>query len=377
MRHDVSQGFLQKVGRNYFMWLSVDGQKKRRKTGTDDIERATEMLAEWRAQERVGAAESDSKLRYEAMRDMYVAGGNQVSRDLDVFFHGMRIAAIDVKKLDKYRVWRENSAEVLKSKADTLQKEIALRTMQASRDRVLTRKELDKIEADATTWVENGVKATTNKRLGILREMFYHLAKRGDISKNAIPFFPMASGVDNVRTNKFSAEDFEGILRELPAHLHAYVKFLYVTGMRSGQAAKLTWDMIDQNQNLVVPGIETKNGETYSIALVDENGQAYDFTAFVNAKDRPHATIFDTTDFRNQWCKACHRLGLGIFDEKTRSYRGAHPHDFRRTAITNMNAAGVDRGDAMAISGHKTESMYTRYGIQDCRTSRRVFSKLA
>jgi integrase len=375
MRHDVSQGFLQKVGRNYFMWLSVDGQKRRRRTGTDDIERATEMLAEWRAQEKIGAAEADSKLRYEAMRDTYVAGGNQVPRDLDIFFKSMRIVAIDVKKLDKYRVWRENSNEVLKAKTETLRKEIALRMMQASRGRALTQKELDRIEAEATTWVENGVKATTNKRLGILRAMFYNLAKRGDISKNAIPFFPMAAGVDNVRTNKFSADDFEGILRELPARLHAYVKFLYVTGMRSGQAANLTWEMIDENNNLVVPGIETKNGEAYSIALVDEDGKAYDFTAFVN--QRSHGPIFDTTDFRNQWRKACDKLGLGIFDQKTRSYRGAHPHDFRRTAITNMNAAGIDRGDAMSISGHKTESMYSRYGIQDFRTSRRVFSKLA
>ena len=104
MRHDVSEGFLQKVGRNYFMWLSVDGQKKRRKTSTDDIERATEMLAEWRAEERVGAASPDSKLRYETMRDIYLAGEGSVPRDLDVFFKGMRIIAIDTKKLDKYRV---------------------------------------------------------------------------------------------------------------------------------------------------------------------------------------------------------------------------------------------------------------------------------
>jgi hypothetical protein len=48
MRHDVSQGFLQKVGHNYFMWLSVDGEKRRRRTGTDDVERATEMLTGWR-----------------------------------------------------------------------------------------------------------------------------------------------------------------------------------------------------------------------------------------------------------------------------------------------------------------------------------------
>src|ERR1700733_12191568 len=100
MRHDVSQGFLQKVGRNYFMWLSVDGQKRRRRTGTDNIERATEMLAEWRAQERVGAAEPDSKLRYEAMRDAY--GSESVPEDLNVFFKGIRITAITVKKLDQY-----------------------------------------------------------------------------------------------------------------------------------------------------------------------------------------------------------------------------------------------------------------------------------
>jgi integrase len=266
---------------------------------------------------------------------------------------------------------------VLQLKAETLQKEIALRKLQASRNgHSLTQRELDKIEADATAWVENGVKATTNKRLTILRAMFYFIAKRGDISRSAIPFFPFATDVDNVRTNKFAADDFEGILRELPANLHPYVKFLYVTGMRSGQAANLTWEMIDENNNLVVPGIETKNGETYSIALVDENGSAYDFTAFVKSKGS-HGPIFDTTDFRNQWRKACHKLGLGIFNPETRSYRGAHPHDFRRTAISNMNAKGIDRGDAMAISGHKTESMYTRYGIQDFRTSQRVFDRMS
>ena len=188
----------------------------------------------------------------------------------------------------------------------------------------------------------------------------------------------LARGPFNVRTNKFSSEDFDSILTELPEHLHPYLKFLYVTGMRSGQAAKLTWDMIDENHNLIVPGVETKNKEPYSITLVNRNGEAYEFTRnIVETKKRPHGGfIFDTTDFRSQWRKACHKLGLGIFDEKTRSYRGAHPHDFRRTAITNMNAKGIDRGDAMAISGHKTENMYEPYGIRDPKTSQRVFDRL-
>ena len=40
-------------------------------------------------------------------------------------------------------------------------------------------------------------------------------------------------------------------------------------------------------------------------------------------------------------------------------------HDFRRTAARNLERAGVSRSVAMAMIGHKTESMYRRYSIVD------------
>jgi integrase len=52
-------------------------------------------------------------------------------------------------------------------------------------------------------------------------------------------------------------------------------------------------------------------------------------------------------------------------------------HDLRRTAVRNLERAGVPRSTAMALVGHKTESIYRRYAITDEAMLREGAEKLS
>ena len=71
--------------------------------------------------------------------------------------------------------------------------------------------------------------------------------------------------------------------------------------------------------------------------------------------------------FRRAWAKACVEAGVP----------GRIPHDLRRTAVRNLERAGVPRSTAMALVGHETESIYRRYAINDEAMLKEGIEKLA
>jgi hypothetical protein len=52
-------------------------------------------------------------------------------------------------------------------------------------------------------------------------------------------------------------------------------------------------------------------------------------------------------------------------------------HDFRRTAVRNLERAGVPRSAAMRMTGHKTGAVYRRYAITDSAMLQEAAVKLA
>ncbi len=71
-------------------------------------------------------------------------------------------------------------------------------------------------------------------------------------------------------------------------------------------------------------------------------------------------------NLRSGWRKTCDTLGLGKFDVHARVYRDLTTiHDLRRNAARNLIRAGVDRGTAISIAAHRTESISERYNIKN------------
>jgi Phage integrase family len=71
--------------------------------------------------------------------------------------------------------------------------------------------------------------------------------------------------------------------------------------------------------------------------------------------------------FRKAWAKACKHSGCP----------GRITHDFRRTAVRNLERAGVPRSVAMKMVGHKTEAICRRYAIVDEAMLREGAERLA
>jgi len=57
------------------------------------------------------------------------------------------------------------------------------------------------------------------------------------------------------------------------------------------------------------------------------------------------------------------RGGRSGSERRAAGVAGFVPHDLRRSAVRNLERAGVPRATAMKLVGHKTEAIYSRYAI--------------
>jgi integrase len=216
---------------------------------------------------------------------------------------------------------------------------------------------LDRLDAYVALRLGAGRKAATiQKELAALKRAF-HLAERA--GKAVPPPFPCLR-ISNTRTGFFEEPEFRGVLAGLSGDLQPVVEFLYLTGWRLTEVLTLEWRNIDFTAGVVrlEPGT-TKNDEgrefPFSVlppleALLRQQRERT--TAIERETGQIHRQGAPVRDLRGAWAAACRAAGVTKL-----------VHDFRRTAVRNLERAGVPRSVAMKLTGHKTESVYRRYAI--------------
>jgi integrase len=206
---------------------------------------------------------------------------------------------------------------------------------------------------------ERASNGSINRELAALKRMFNLAGEMTPPKVARVPYIPMLKE-SNVRKGFFEHGDFLALRRELAEYLKPVLTFGYYTGAREGEVVNLKWDQVDLEARTVhlEPGT-TKNDQPRTIPLTGELLETLRAQkAFRDSKFPECACVFFRKgkrigNFQRAWKSACTRVGNP----------GRLFHDLRRTAVRNMVRAGVPERVAMAISGHKTRSVFDRYNI--------------
>jgi integrase len=221
---------------------------------------------------------------------------------------------------------------------------------------------------------QEAANATINRELAALKRGFRLAGKK----VGQVPRFQMLRE-NNTRKGFFEPEQFQAVLKHLPEHLKPVFQVAYITGWRvPSEVLTRKWQHVDLEANWLRldPG-ESKNSEGRMFPLTPElqeilSRQLEQTHQLEKASERVIPWVFHRKgkpirDYYGAWDEACRLAGLP----------DRIAHDLRRTAVRNLERAGVPRSSSMKMTGHKTESVYRRYAIVDEAMLREGAEKLA
>ena len=222
----------------------------------------------------------------------------------------------------------------------------------------------------------NGKKApaTVNRELAALRRAFKLAVEQERLT--TAPTIKLFQE-HNVREGFVTPADFETLLGKLPDYLQDFARFAFLTGWRKGELQTLAWSDVDRDGGTVTLRAEhSKNGEPRTLPLVGDlsalmerrwaarevRGATETVTLATHVFHRAGEPV---GDFRKAWATACEDANLP----------GLLFHDLRRSAVREMDRAGVAQTVAMKVTGHRTPSMWRRYRITSAEEGRDALTR--
>ncbi len=203
-------------------------------------------------------------------------------------------------------------------------------------------------------------RSSVNKQIQPLQQAFNLARKQGRLTR--VPYMPKLK-VDNARQGFFEHDEFERVAANLPEPIADIARFGYLTGWRKGEILPLRWEAIDRSAREVrLRTSKNGHGRVLPLAgdlweIIERRWAARRFLG-VNSVPAISEHVFHVKgrpigQFDGTWKRACRLAGCP----------GKLFHDLRRTAVRNMVRADVPQSVAMAISGHRTISMFLRYNV--------------
>jgi integrase len=209
--------------------------------------------------------------------------------------------------------------------------------------------------------------STVNKEVTVLRAIFYHAFEGYTPPKvSRVPRFPEKLKEAAPRQGFVNDTQYEALQAQTtePA-LKLLLAMAYNFGFRRSEFIGLRHDgfktclrvkQIDlKDRTIRLNTGETKNGEGRVVKMTEEvlaymkpcvTGKGSEDAVFTWRSGKP------IHDLRGSWSRITKAAKVSVL-----------LHDFRRSATKNMTDMGIDRDVAKAITGHKTDAMFTRYNI--------------
>ncbi len=322
----------------------------------------------------------------------------KVALGITVSPHGDRLTLDDAAVMirDDYQTNGRRSAGDLEARIAHLQKHLG----GATRLGRLTTAAVERYKKARLD--EKAAPATINRDLASLRRMATLACDQHGL---VVPFRVRMFPERNARKGFFEPDAFEAVCEHLRPELAALARAAYITGWRRGELRSRQWAHVDfQAGWLRLEVEETKNRDGRQFPLVPElrallEAQRARVDAIQKETKRIIPWIFVRDDgapvrsFKKAWRAACIKAGFFRVEESaerkagfrfnealgawTRKVPTRIFHDFRRTAVRNLERAGVPRSAAMKLTGHKTEAVYRRYAIVAESDLREAGAKLA
>ena len=339
------EGSVYRRGQVYwFKWTDTLGKKQYRSSGSTDPEIAKNALRDELKRKADGLAASPDPRRT-LVDDLLAALGN------------------------RYRVEGRRSLERLEDATAHLLR--LFRCVPAARV-----KGADVLRYANLRLEEKAKPATINREFAALRTA-YRLGLDNDtiLAMPRIRLLPE----NNARQGFADAKQIAAICRHLAPDLADAVQFMFITGWRSrSEVLPLRWPQVDFAGGFVRLELgTTKNTEGRAFPLIHELRALLERRQTITrrcerAQGRIIAHVFHRygrpiKSLRRPWTTACTRAGRS----------GLLPHDLRRSAVRNLERAGISRSVAMKLTGHKTEAVYRRYAIVAENDLREAGAKLA